>query len=246
MRLDLLITERKLVKSRNIATELIKEGKVLINGQIINKPAKDFTDSPDLKIEILEQPKYVGRGGLKLEKALLEFKINPTDLICLDVGSSTGGFTDCLLSNGAKKVYAVDVGTEQFDSELRKNPKIILMEQTDIRDVKNLPDSIDLAVIDVSFISLELILPAVKSLLNKNGLIIALIKPQFETKKEDKNKSGIVRTDEIREQVLENIKNYCQKINLEILGIIESPILGGSGNKEYLLFLSCAEDARGF
>jgi 23S rRNA (cytidine1920-2'-O)/16S rRNA (cytidine1409-2'-O)-methyltransferase len=237
MRLDLLITERKLVKSRNIATELIKAGKVLINGQIINKPAKDFTDSADLKIEILEQPKYVGRGGLKLEKALAEFKIIPTDLICLDVGSSTGGFTDCLLQNGAKKVYAVDVGTEQFDPELKKDSRIILKEQTDIRDIKDLPDKIDLAVIDVSFISLELILPAVKSLLNKNGLIIALIKPQFETKKEDKNKSGIVKTDEIREQVLENIKTYCTQIKLKIIDITDSPILGGSGNKEYLILL---------
>lgn len=237
MRLDILITERRLVKSRSIALDLIRKGKVLVNGEIISKASKDFTDSPDLKIEILEQPKYVGRGGLKLEHALKEFKINPAGLTCLDVGSSTGGFTDCLLQQGAAKVIAVDVGTVQFDTELKKDSRIILMEQTDIRNVKNLPDKIDLAVIDVSFISLELILESVKKLLKTNGQIIALVKPQFETQKEDKNKSGIVKTDEIREKVIEKIRNFCNEIGLETLGVIESPILGGSGNKEYLILL---------
>jgi 23S rRNA (cytidine1920-2'-O)/16S rRNA (cytidine1409-2'-O)-methyltransferase len=239
MRIDILITDRKLVKSRSIALDLIKKGKVIVNGEVITKASKDFTDSPDLKIEILEQPKYVGRGGLKLEQALAEFKIKPADFICLDVGSSTGGFTDCLLQHGAKKVYAVDVGTDQLDETLKNNPRVISLEQTDIRNVKKdtLGEEIDLVVIDVSFISLEAILPATVNLLKNNGQIIALVKPQFETKKEAKNKSGIVRTDEIREQVLENIKNYCQKISLKILGITDSPILGGSGNKEYLIWL---------
>jgi len=237
MRLDTLITEKKLVKSRAVALDLIKKGKVLVNGEIITKPAKDFIDSNNLSIEILEQPKYVGRGGLKLEKALTEFKINPAGLTVLDVGSSTGGFTDCLLQNGAKKVYAVDVGSEQFDSELKKDPRIILMEKTDIRDIRSLPEKISLAVIDVSFISLELILPVVKDLLKNGSQIIALIKPQFETQREEKNKSGIVKTDKIREQVLKNVENYCQKIGLKIIKIIDSPILGGSGNKEYLILL---------
>ena len=237
MRLDILITERKLVKSRNVAIDLIKKGFVKVAGEIITKAAKDYLDLPDLKIEILEQPKYVGRGGLKLEKALTEFKIIPTDLICLDVGSSTGGFTDCLLQHGAKKVYAVDVGTDQLDETLKNNPQVISLEQTDIRNIKNLDEKIDLAVIDVSFISLEAILPATVNLLKKEGKIIALVKPQFETPKEAKNKNGIVKTAEIREQVLENIKNYCQKIGLKILGKTDSPILGGSGNKEYLILL---------
>jgi 23S rRNA (cytidine1920-2'-O)/16S rRNA (cytidine1409-2'-O)-methyltransferase len=236
-RIDILLTQKGLVKSRNIAADLIKKGLVKVGGEIVTKPAKDFTDSVDLIIEVLEQPKYVGRGGLKLEKALAEFKINPVSLICLDVGSSTGGFTDCLLQNGAQKVYAVDVGTLQFDPELQKDSRVVLLEQTDIRDIKELPDTIDLAVIDVSFISLELILEPVKNQLKKDGLIIALIKPQFETLKTDKNKSGIVKTDKIRERVLENVKEYCQEINLKILGITDSPILGGSGNKEYLILL---------
>jgi 23S rRNA (cytidine1920-2'-O)/16S rRNA (cytidine1409-2'-O)-methyltransferase len=237
MRLDTLITERKLVKSRSVAVDLIKKGKVMVGGEIITKASKDFTDLPELKIEILEQPKYVGRGGLKLEKALAEFNVKPKDLVCLDVGSSTGGFTDCLLQNGARKIYAVDVGTDQFDPELKKDSRVVLMEQTDIRAVQNLPEKASLAVIDVSFISLELVLESVKNLLKKDGQIIALVKPQFETIKEAKNKSGIVKTDESREQVLENIKNYCEKIDLKILGITDSPILGGSGNKEYLLLL---------
>lgn len=237
MRFDILLTTKKLVKSRSVAIDLIKKGKVSINGETITKPAKDFSNPDNLSIKILELPKYVGRGGFKLEKALTEFKINPAGLIILDVGSSTGGFTDCLLQSGALKIYAVDVGTDQFDPKLKKDSRIILMEKTDIRDIKFLPEKPDLAVIDVSFISLELILPTVKNILKKDGQIVALVKPQFETPKGEKNKNGVVKTDKIRGQVLENIKNYCQKIDLKILGVTESSILGGSGNKEYLIWL---------
>lgn len=236
IRLDILLTEKALVKSRNVASTLIKEGQVLVNGQIVKKMA-ELVDR-EAELQILTPPAYVGRGGLKLEKALVEFKINPAGLICLDVGASTGGFTDCLLQNGAKKVYAVDVGTDQFDSELKKNPQVILQEQTDIRSIEKLRDKIDLAVIDVSFISLELILPTVKKLLTKNGEIVALIKPQFETEKRAKNKRGVLKNTDIRQQVLMKIQQNCADIGLQIKGLIESPILGGSGNKEYLLFLS--------
>jgi 23S rRNA (cytidine1920-2'-O)/16S rRNA (cytidine1409-2'-O)-methyltransferase len=242
MRLDTLITERKLVKSRSTATDLIKKGLVKVNGEIITKPAKEFPNIETLQIEILEQPKYVSRGGLKLEKALTEFQIDPTDLIVLDVGSSTGGFTDCLLQKGAKKVYAVDVGTDQLDKSLLNNPKVISLEKTDIRNIKTLSlnsteEKPSLAVIDTSFISLELILKSTANLLSEKTQIIALIKPQFETPKEAKNKSGVVKTDILREQVLEKIKNHCQKINLKVISVIDSPILGGSGNKEYLILL---------
>jgi 23S rRNA (cytidine1920-2'-O)/16S rRNA (cytidine1409-2'-O)-methyltransferase len=247
MRLDILLTNRKLVKSRSTASDLIKNGLVKVNGEIITKPAKDYPDTENDKnkiiIEILEQPKYVSRGGLKLEKALEEFQIDPKDLIVLDVGSSTGGFTDCLLQKGAKKVYAVDVGTDQLDKSLLNNPQVISLEKTDIRNIKNLSlnqteeERPGLAVIDASFISLELILESTANLLAEKAKIIALIKPQFETQKEAKNKSGIVKTDILREQVLEKIKNHCQKINLKVLQVIDSPILGGSGNKEYLILL---------
>jgi len=237
MRLDTLLVKKGLVKSRNVAESLIKNSKVSVNGKIITKPAKDLVDSTELKIEILEQPKYVGRGGLKLEKALLEFKINPEDLVVLDVGSSTGGFTDCLLQQGAKKIYAIDVGTGQFDSKLKTDARVILMEKTDIRDVKNLPEKAELAVVDVSFISLELILPAVKKLLKEGGKIIALVKPQFETPKIAKNKNGVVKSDDLRNTALDKVKDFALKFGLKTLDFIDSPISGGSGNKEYLLLL---------
>ena len=235
MRLDILMTEKKLVKSRKVAHDLIKSGKVLVNGETILKPAKDFFENAEIIIS--EQPKYVGRGGLKLEKALAEFMIDPTDLIILDAGSSTGGFTDCLLQRGTKKIYAVDVGTDQLDSKLKNDNRVISLEKTDIRDIENLPEKPDMAVIDVSFISLELILKKVSDLLKAKAKIIALVKPQFETTKEEKNKSGIVKNDIIREKVLKNIELYSKNNNLNILNIIDSPILGGSGNKEYLLLL---------
>jgi 23S rRNA (cytidine1920-2'-O)/16S rRNA (cytidine1409-2'-O)-methyltransferase len=237
MRLDTLIVEKKQARSRNVASDLIKKGLVKVDGEIITKPAKEFTDYSDLIIEILEQPKYVGRGGLKLEKALQEFKINPENLTVMDIGSSTGGFTDCLLQAGAKKVYAIDVGTDQLDLSLKNNPKVISMEKTDIRNIENLPEKPDLAVIDVSFISLQSILEKVASLLSEQGKIIALVKPQFETAKSEKNKRGVVKTDESRDKVIEKIENYCCEINLKVINKIDSPILGGSGNKEYLILL---------
>lgn len=237
MRLDILLTERKLVKSRSVALNLIKNGLVKVNGEIVTKPAKDLPNTEEFQIEILEQPKYVGRGGLKLEKALEEFKINPKGLAVLDVGSSTGGFTDCLLQKNAKKVYAVDVGTDQLEKKLLDDPRVISLEKTDIRNIKELPEKIDLAVIDVSFISLKLILNSVSNLLKDNGKIIALVKPQFETSKTEKNKSGVVKNEEIREKVLKEIQEFCIKNKLLILAKIASPILGGSGNKEYLLLL---------
>jgi len=235
MRLDTLIIEKKLTRSRSVASELIKKGLVKVNGKIIIKPSTKFSEG--VVIEIIEQPKYVSRGGLKLEKALIEFKINPKDLIVLDIGSSTGGFTDCLLQNSAKKVYAVDVGTDQFDPKLKNDPRIILMEKTDIRKIDLLPEKPDLAVIDVSFISLELILKKVIDLLSPNAKIIALIKPQFETNKKDKNKSGVVKNDKLRKDSVEKIKNYASKIGLGVLKIIDSPLLGGAGNKEYFILL---------
>jgi len=234
-RLDILIVNNKLTKSRSVACDLIKKGFVKVHGEIITKPAKEFPENAI--IEIIEQPKYVGRGGLKLETALDEFKIDPKGLIVIDVGSSTGGFTDCLLQKGAKKIYAVDVGTDQLDKKIKDDPRVISMEKTDIRKIEKLAEKADLAVIDVSFISLELILKKVSDLLTPNAKIIALIKPQFETQRKDKNKSGIVKNDQLREKVLEKIMNFVVKINLKPLKTIESPILGGSGNKEYLLLL---------
>lgn len=235
-RIDILIFKKGLTTSRNMATELIKAGRILVNNKVITKSSESFEEDSEIKITGDEIP-YVGRGGFKLERALKEFNINLRGLIILDVGSSTGGFTECSLRNGAKKVYAVDVGTDQLAEKLKKDSRVISLEKTDIRNVSKLPELADLAVIDVSFISLELILEKVKDLLINNGKMIALVKPQFETNNKDKNKSGVVKTEELQRQALEKIKNYCQKINLKVSGEIDSPILGGSGNKEYFLLL---------
>lgn len=219
-----------------MASELIKAGRIKAGGKIILKNSEKIEEAALVEIVGDELP-YVGRGGLKLEKALTEFEVRVEKLTVLDVGASTGGFTECLLRQGARKVYAVDVGTDQLVAKLKDDPRVVSLEKTDIRNVEKLPEEIDLAVIDVSFISLELVLEKVKSLTKKNGQIIALVKPQFETSQKTKNKSGVVKTETDQKEALEKVKTFCNKIGLKILGEIDSPILGGSGNKEYLLFL---------
>jgi 23S rRNA (cytidine1920-2'-O)/16S rRNA (cytidine1409-2'-O)-methyltransferase len=226
---------RGLVRSRSLAAEMIKKGVIRAQGEIIRKPAKDFP--PDIRIEILEQPKYVSRGGLKLEAALENFAFNPENLICLDVGASTGGFTDCLLQHGAKKVYAVDVGHGQLSPIIKSDPRVISLEGTDIRKMEAWAEAPDLAVIDVSFISLEMVLPRVHTLLKDGGKVIALIKPQFETDRQDKNGQGIVKTERLQRQALKKIQDFVRKNGWRELAVTDSPILGGSGNKEYLLYL---------
>ncbi len=235
-RADVLVFEKGLAKSRNSATALIKAGRIMANKEIVLKNAELVDETAVIEILGDDVP-YVGRGGLKLEKALAEFKIDPANIIAIDVGSSTGGFTECLLRQGAKKVYAIDVGTDQLDLMLKKDSRVISMEKTDIRNIKTLPDKIDLAVIDVSFISLEQILDGVKKLLKKKAKIIALVKPQFETSPKAKNKSGVVTDPEIRKLALEKIKKVALDIGLETVLEIDSPISGGNGNKEYLLLL---------
>ncbi len=235
-RLDKLVFEQGLTHSRHAASELIQTGQISVNGIIVTKNSTQIT--PEAKIEIVGQTaKFVGRGGQKLAAALKQFRISPKDLIVLDVGASTGGFTDCLLQNGAQKVYAVDVGSNQLVSQLKNDERVVSLEQTDIRKIKKMPEEINFAVIDVSFISLELILPAVVNLINKQTKIIALVKPQFETEKHAKNKSGVVNDQTKRENSLEKIKKFCRNINLKIIAEMESPILGGSGNIEYFLLL---------
>jgi 23S rRNA (cytidine1920-2'-O)/16S rRNA (cytidine1409-2'-O)-methyltransferase len=234
-RLDILLTNLGLVKSRTAAVTLIKQGSVLVDGLKIEKPSTKV--SPAAKIELTENLPFVSRAGQKLAHALEYFKINVTDLVALDIGSSTGGFTDCLLQNNIKKVYAVDVGTEQLDQSLRGNPKVIVMEQTDIRDA-NIPEKVDLIVIDVSFISLSHVFPVLQNFLGERGQVIALIKPQFEVGRENIDKKGIVTDEKLREKVIENIKELSQKFNFTVQGVIESPITGSTGNVEYLIHLT--------
>ncbi|MEN9613925.1 MAG: hypothetical protein RLZZ347_232 [Candidatus Parcubacteria bacterium] len=234
-RLDVEMVKRNLVKSRAIATRLISERQVLVAGVPATKANQQVT--VDTKIKLISTPKFVGRGGEKLAAALSAFSINPKGLVALDVGSSTGGFTDCLLQADAKKVYAVDVGTNQLDSTLKKDTRVTLMEQTDIRKVTSLPDMIDLSVIDVSFISLTKVLPSVSKLVKKAGTIIALIKPQFETGPDSKNRAGVIVDTTIRENALESVLDFAKEIGLEIINTIPSPVAGGEGNLEYLVHL---------
>jgi 23S rRNA (cytidine1920-2'-O)/16S rRNA (cytidine1409-2'-O)-methyltransferase len=235
MRLDIYIKEK--VNSRNKAQTLINEGKVLVNSKICTKPAYEVTEN-DL-IEITETEKYVGRGGYKLEKAIEHYNISLNDKICLDVGASTGGFTQCMLQNNAKKVYAVDVGKSQLADVLKNDSKVISLEQTDIRNFSP-PEKIDFCAIDVSFISLTKILPFVNEMdINE---IIVLIKPQFEVGKGNIGKKGIVKDKKIRQIALENIIDFSENLCYNVREYIHSPIIGGSGNIEYLMYMVKYED----
>lgn len=236
IRLDLLIFKKGLVTSRNKSTALIMEGKVAVDGKIITKPG--FAVSETSEIFIKEPPEFVSRGGIKLKKALEEFSVSVKDKICLDAGASTGGFTDCLLKNGAKRVYCVDVGHGILDSKLRSDPRVVNIEKTNIRyfDKSLLKDGIYLAVVDVSFISLEKVLPVVAELVKKGGGIIALVKPQFEAPR-GSTKKGVVTDDKVRKLAIDKIKNFSKTLGLKLLGETPSPIKGPKGNLEHFLYL---------
>lgn len=237
MRLDQLLVTRNLTQSRQKAQALIMAGQVKVGQMIVIKPATMI--EIETPLEILQNLRYVSRGGQKLEKALTFFNIQVRDKICLDVGASTGGFTDCLLQHGAKKVYAVDVGKGQLDYKLQQDQRVVNMEKTNIRYVErsNFSEPLELAVIDVSFISLDKVLPKVKELLKECGQIIALIKPQFEAGPKHVSKGGVVRDEKIQRQVIEKIELFAQIMVMEVKGVVESPLLGPAGNKEFLIYL---------
>lgn len=242
LRLDILMVDRGLAESRDWAQRLIRAGEVRVNGQLIDAPSKLFIADETLQIVVEQPPKYVSRGGQKLEGALDAFAINPDGLVCADVGSSTGGFTDCLLQRGAAKVYAIDVGRNQLHWKIRNNPRVHLMEAVNVRYLEDMPEPIQLAVIDVSFISLELVLPRVfnwltPAALNANSGVVALIKPQFEAGRALVGKGGIVRDPAVHQQVVERIQQFCAQLGWQSCGLIESPILGTEGNKEFLIYL---------
>jgi len=236
IRLDVLIFRRGLVSSLNKSTAFIMEGKVTVDGKIITKPG--FAVSETSEISIKESAEFVSRGGIKLKKAIEEFPICVKDKICLDVGASTGGFTDCLLKNGAKKVYCIDVGYGIMDLKLRSDSRVVNFEKTNIRyfDKNLLKDEIDLAVIDVSFISLVKVLPVVAELLKKGGEIITLVKPQFEAPK-GSTQNGVVQDEKIRRLAIDKIKNFSEGISLKLFGETASPIKGPKGNLEHFLYL---------
>jgi len=237
MRLDQLLVARDLVESREKAQRLIRAGLVLVNDRPASKPG--FRYAADCLLRLKAQERFVSRGGEKLEGAFKQFNLNVEGLIALDVGSSTGGFTDCLLQHGAKKVYAVDVGTAQLHWKLRDDPRVVVMEQFNARylGADDLPEQPQMAVTDVSFISLTKILPPIVSVLESGRAIIALIKPQFEAGREQVGRGGVVRDESIRREVVDKIRLFCEdELNLSNCGLCESPLKGPAGNVEYLSY----------
>ncbi|NLO49153.1 MAG: TlyA family RNA methyltransferase [Clostridiales bacterium] len=238
-RLDMLVFSRGLTESRERAKTEIMSGNVYVDGQRQLKPGVAVSPDADITLKDMSVP-YVSRGGLKLDKALAVFRIDPTGKVCLDCGASTGGFTDCLLKNGAKKVYAVDVGYGQLAWSLRSDHKVIVLERTNIRYVtkSEIPEPIDLAVIDVSFISLKLVLPAVIALMHDKSEAVCLIKPQFEAGKEKVGKKGVVRDEKTHRQVLTEFIGYAKESGFSPKALSFSPIRGPEGNIEYLGYLT--------
>src|SRR5260370_15274066 len=234
-RLDMLVVERALVDSRERPGALILAGQVLVDGQKVNKAGHAVPIG--VKIDLLEQPRYVGRGGFKLEAALDRFSIQVAGTICLDVGSSTGGFTDCLLQRGAARVYAIDVGTGQLDWKLRNHPRVIAREQVNARYLsrQEVPEPVDLAVCDVSFISITMILPVLPGVLAANGEMVILVKPQFELERHQVGKGGIIRDPALHQQACQRVEEAVRRIGFGC-DIIPSPLLGAEGNQEFLLY----------
>ena len=234
-RLDVLLTERGLAENRTKAQAIIMSGLVYVQGQKADKPGVSYEETVELEVRGAVCP-YVSRGGLKLEKALRDFGVKPVGYVCSDSGASTGGFTDCLLQQGAKKVFAIDVGYGQLDWKIRSDERVVVMERTNIRYVtpEQLGEPIDLSVIDVSFIGLEIVLPTIKNLLKPTGQVLCLIKPQFEAGKENVGKKGVVRDAKIHQMVLDNFVALVDGLGFRILGLTFSPVKGPEGNIEFL------------
>lgn len=238
-RLDILLVEKGIFTSRERAKTNIMAGKIFVDGRRVDKAGERVNVDADIIFKGQEIP-YVSRGGLKLEKAIKEFGVNLENKVCMDIGASTGGFTDCMLQNNARKVFSIDVGYGQFAWKLRTDPRVVCMERTNIRYVtpEELGETTDFASIDVSFISLKKIMPATLSLLNDNGEVVALIKPQFEAGKEKVGKKGVVREISVHKEVVMNITEFLISQNLNILAVSYSPIKGPEGNIEYLVYFT--------
>jgi 23S rRNA (cytidine1920-2'-O)/16S rRNA (cytidine1409-2'-O)-methyltransferase len=237
-RLDKLMVARGLAESRTQAQAIILAGNVFSAEKRLEKPGQLLPD--DIPIALKELPKYVSRGGLKLEGALKQFNVDPRGRVCLDIGASTGGFTDCLLQHGAERVVAVDVGYGQLDWKIRQNPRVEVREKVNARHLSaaDFDSQFDLIVIDVSFISLTRILPAAAAVMSKGGEIIALIKPQFEVGRSEVGKGGIVRDSAAQARVVTEISEFARNVGLSVRGTMESPILGADGNREFLAHFS--------
>lgn len=243
-RIDKLLVDRGLAESRTKAQAMIMAGVVLVQDQRVEKPSQLFAENSSIRVKGGEDPtnRYVGRGGLKLEAALREFQVNVNGLTCLDIGASTGGFTDCLLQHGAKKVVALDVGHNQIDWRLRNDPRVEVREGVNARYLqpKDFFEKFDLAVMDVSFISATKVLPAIVPLMLAGGAIITLIKPQFEVGRGEVGGGGIVRDPAKRLRVVEEVNNAAAALGLTVVNVIESPIQGAEGNVEFLALYKCS------
>ena len=245
-RLDILLVEKGICESREKAKTNIMAGLIFVDGQRVDKAGEKVKVDSDIVFKG-EKLKYVSRGGLKLEKAMNTFGIDLTDKVCMDIGASTGGFTDCMLQNNAAKVFAVDVGYGQFAWKLRTDERVVCMEKTNIRYVtpEDIGIALDFASIDVSFISLRTIMPAVKALLGDKGEVVALIKPQFEAGRDKVGKKGVVRDKEVHLEVINTIINFLMENELNVLGLSYSPIKGPEGNREYLVYFTKDKEKEG-
>jgi len=241
-RLDQLLVEKEFLVSRQRAQAIIMAGLVTVDGKRVEKPGHLVNPSASIELAGPDHP-YVSRGGLKLEAALREFSIDATGLTILDVGASTGGFTDCLLQHGAKKVYALDVGYGQLAWSLRNDPRVVVLERTNIRHLppSKIKESLDAAVIDTSFISLKIVVPATLNHLGKGSFILALIKPQFEAGKAMVEKGGLIRDEVLQKKIVEDLAAFFSDAGLSVCGTFESPIKGTKGNREFFIHLKCSQ-----
>lgn len=242
IRLDELLVKHGIAETQKEAQALIGAGQVFANDFIADKPGKLVSLGTDIRLKI--KCRYVSRGGLKLEKALEHFQIKVEGACCVDIGASTGGFTDCLLQHGAKRVYAVDVAYGQFAWNLRQDDRVIVVERFNARQLsqKEIPEPLDLAVIDASFISLTKLIPPLLQLPLEDKTILALIKPQFELAKDKVTKGGVVKDASLHQEAINKIRGFASKMNLSVIGVVQSPLLGPKGNKEFIIHLKGAQE----
>lgn len=235
IRLDQLVHERMPQYSRRQIQSWIMQGRVSVDGHMVNKAGVQVSDQAEIVVDI-QEPKFVSRAGFKLEKALEHFDIDVNGLVVLDAGLSTGGFTDCLLALGAMRVYGIDVGYGQVHEKIRHDPRVVVMERTNLRDVRDIGQKVDLVTLDLSFISLLKVLDAVCAVLKDKGALIALIKPQFEAQRHEVGRGGIIKDPAVHESVVKHVTQGLQENGFTVHGVIESPIEGSMGNKEFLVY----------
>ncbi|MBI5669923.1 MAG: TlyA family RNA methyltransferase [Chloroflexi bacterium] len=240
-RLDVLLHERGLASTREKARGMIMAGEVLVNGTVVDKPGTRASENAEIVLK--GKPRFVSRGGDKLAHALAVFAVSAAGRVCADVGASTGGFTDCLLQNGAARVYAIDVGYGQLDYTLRQDARVVVIERTNARYLETLAEPVSLVVMDASFISLKLLLPAIRGWLTPQADVIPLIKPQFEAGKQDVGKGGVVRDRRVHARVLEDVLNAARELGFAVKGLTTSPIKGPAGNTEFLAWLGWGQTA---